>query len=224
MDSLNSKMRSNVNKIPTKLKILKSATHLFSIKGYTETTIREIAAFIGMTEASIYNHFTSKKAILEYILEEYNMFISADFFKREKLLELNENSTADDILSCVMLVLPEDKEEYYFEKLNVILQEQHRNPIVRKFVSDHIFFSTERVFETIINKLKELNVLRQDTDADLWIKLYSSLMYTFDSRRLLGIGENLPNFSGMGLVDLMTNVCNIMLKTCGTKNIQSSES
>jgi len=223
MDSLNSNMRSHSKKIPTKQKILNSATHLFSIKGYTETTIREIAAFIGMTEASIYNHFKSKKAILEYILEEYSVFISADFFKKEKLLELKENPTTDDILSCVMLVLPEDKEEYYFEKLNVILQEQHRNPIVRKFMSEHIFLSTERVFETIINKLKELDILRQDADADFWIKLCSSLMYAFDSRRLLGIGENSPDFSGMGLVDLMVNVCNMMLKMDGTKNNQSSE-
>jgi AcrR family transcriptional regulator len=205
----------NLKKTPTKQRILSSATHLFAMKGYTETTIREISAFIGMTEASIYNHFPSKNAILEHILEEYSMLISTGFFNQEKLSELKDSPTADEILSCVLLIFPEDKAANYLEKLYVILQEQHRNPIVRKFVSEYIILSTEKVFEVIIDKLIEINVLRPDTNPDYWVKIYSSLIYTFASRMLLGIGDSMPNFSGMGLVELMRSMCNMMLETCG---------
>jgi hypothetical protein len=128
---------------------------------------------------------------------------------------LAENPTADGILSCLTLAFPEGMEEYYMEELCVILQEQHRNPIVRKFMSDQIILSAEQAFEAIIDKLKELNILRRDTKADIWIKTYSSIIYCFASRFLLGIGDNSPDFSGMSMSDMTRNMCNMMLKTCG---------
>ncbi|MCL1874859.1 MAG: TetR/AcrR family transcriptional regulator [Synergistaceae bacterium] len=221
MNSLDSSQVSNLaekrKKISTKQRILDSATHLFSMKGYTETTIREIASLIGVTEASIYNHFPSKNSILEYILEEYSLLVSSNFFRQEKLSELKCNPTVDEILSCVELVYPDGKAEYYAKKLYVILQEQHRNPIVRSFVSECLILSTEHIFLNIINRLKELEVLRADTDPDFWVKIFSSLIYTSASRMLLGIGCCLPSFAEM---DLMRDMCSIMLKTCGAGNIQ----
>lgn len=219
MNTQDSSLAGDVKKISTKQRILDSATHLFSMKGYTETTIREIASLIGVTEASIYNHFPSKNAILELILEEYSMLVSTCFFRKEKLSELKCNPTADEILSCVELVFPDGKEEYYLKKLYVILQEQHRNPIVRNFVSERLILSTEQVFEVIINRLKELKVLRADMEPDFWVKIFSSLIYTSASRMLLGIGCNLPSFAE---IDVIRNMCNMMLKTCGVGNNQSS--
>ena len=205
---------NNQQNISTKQKIINSATHLFAMKGYTETTIREIAAFIGLTEASIYNYFPSKNDILECILEEYTILMNSAVYKGDKLSALKKNLTADDIMSCLTLVFPEEREGYFLKQLCVILHEQYRNPIVRKFVSEHVVYNSERVFKTLIDKLKELNVLRQDTDADFWAKLYSSLIYTFSNRILLGIGDNGPGFTGMGMYDLIRSTCSLMLELC----------
>ena len=206
--------------ISTKQKILNSATHLFALKGYTETTIREIATSIGLTEASIYNYFPSKNDILECILEEYTLLMGSVHYKGEKLAALKENPTADDIMSCFTLVFPKDKEEYFLKQLCVILHEQYRNPIVRKFVSEHVVYNSEIVFKNIVERLKELNVLRQDTDADFWAKLYSSLIYTFSSRILLGIGDTDPDFTGMGMYKLIHYMCGLMLETCSAVDDQ----
>jgi TetR/AcrR family transcriptional regulator, cholesterol catabolism regulator len=48
--------------------ILDEAAHLFLTSGYAETTLRQIAASVGMKAGSIYHHFASKDEILETIL------------------------------------------------------------------------------------------------------------------------------------------------------------
>jgi len=52
----------------TKQKILESALKLFSKKGFKETTIKDIAKEVGITEGAIYRHFTSKDEIINELL------------------------------------------------------------------------------------------------------------------------------------------------------------
>lgn len=51
--------------------ILKSAMHLFVEKGFTETSMREIAEAVGTGKATLYDYFSSKDEILiAYIVDE----------------------------------------------------------------------------------------------------------------------------------------------------------
>lgn len=204
-------------KISTKQKILNCAVDLFAVKGYKETTIREIAAAVGVKEASIYNHFPSKNAIFDSILEEYAE-ITLGYSQEERNALLKENPNTDGILSCFKLLHPEGREDYFLKQLYVIFQEQHRNPAAREFVSEKIIHKTERIIGSIINTFKDNGTLRQETDSDFWVKLHSSLLYTFTSRALLGIGDNSQGFSGKGLKEMLRNMYDLMLKTCGTNN------
>ena len=211
-------MENDRNKIPTKQKILECATDLFAEKGYTETSIRELAAAVGLKEASIYNHFLSKNAILESILEEYSELTRAAF-EPEQLNNLKNNPSADGILSCMQLVFKEGKEKYHLQQLYVILQEQHRNPTVGKFLSDHFILGNENVVKEIINILKDYGVLKQDTDPDYWAKIHSSLLYTFASRMKLGIGDQSKEFKGLNMADMLWQTYDMMLKLYGNKTI-----
>ena len=210
-----------MEKKTTKQKILDSAIQLFAAQGYTETSVRKLAAAVGLKESSIYNHFSSKNAILGYILEDFAQFTNA-FFELGKLAALESklaaNPTPDGILSCLPLYFPKGKEEYYLKQLYVILQEQHRNPLVRQYMSEKIIRGSEDAIRMIIEKLKEMNKLRPDTDPDFWVKTHSSLIYTFSSRMLLGIGDQAPDFSGRGMRELLRNTYDLMLKTCGVEN------
>lgn len=62
----------------TKERILKSALKLFSEYGYESVSVEQIAAAVGIKAPSLYNHYKSKKAIFDAILEEsaerYNNF------------------------------------------------------------------------------------------------------------------------------------------------------
>lgn len=66
----------------TKEKILDASLKLFSEKGIRETTIKDIAREVGITEGAIYRHFKSKDEIVLglfglYSEEFYNRLISA---------------------------------------------------------------------------------------------------------------------------------------------------
>ncbi|SNZ15492.1 TetR/AcrR family transcriptional regulator [Hydrogenobacter hydrogenophilus] len=71
-----------VKRKDTKKRILESALKLFSEKGIRETTIKDIAKDVGITEGAIYRHFVSKDEIVKglfgmYSEEFYNRLMSA---------------------------------------------------------------------------------------------------------------------------------------------------
>ena len=51
----------------TRESILLAALRLFSRKGYEGTSMRDIAAEVGITQGAIYKHFAGKDALLEAI-------------------------------------------------------------------------------------------------------------------------------------------------------------
>jgi len=56
-------------KWPTRELILCEASRLFASRGYLGTSTREIAAAVGIQQPSLYNHFASKQAIAEALLD-----------------------------------------------------------------------------------------------------------------------------------------------------------
>jgi AcrR family transcriptional regulator len=212
-------MPDNTEKISTRQKILFSAADLFAMKGYTETTLRELADAVGVKASSLYNHFESKNAILEYMLEDYAAQNAGPKMREQAIYaKLKEDPTAEGIISCLRLSFPVGMVDYYTKLLGVILQEQFRNPIVRKFVIEDIFTNSENVVKQIVNTLIILKKLRADEDADFWAKMHSSLLYTFSSRFMLGIGDNSPEFFGLTLTDMLKNMYDLLLKTRGIEN------
>lgn len=53
----------------TRRSILKAAAKLFKERGYTATTLRDVADEAGMKAGSIYYHFDSKDAIMDQVLD-----------------------------------------------------------------------------------------------------------------------------------------------------------
>jgi len=53
----------------TKQHILEKSLELFSTKGYDAVSVGEIAKAVGIKAPSLYNHFPSKQAIFDAILE-----------------------------------------------------------------------------------------------------------------------------------------------------------
>ena len=198
----------------TKQRILNSAATLFATKGYTETSIRELAAATGLQGSSIYNHFISKSAILEYMLDDYVKANSGAFSYESTRKNLEANPSIDGILECLQLTFAGERADYYFKVLCMILQEQHRNTLVNDYIRGNIRQAEDHT-DIIITVLKDLNMIKRDTDPDFWKKIVSSLFYTFSNRAVLGNGDSSPGFSGMGMVDLLRNLFDKMLLLCG---------
>ena len=208
---------SNYQESTTKQRILEGAATLFAQNGFAETTIRELTKAVELKNpASFYYHFPSKNAILEYMLEDYAKCNTDVFENRNIAAILQENPTVDGIIACYQLEFPPDKLEYYLKVLCVILQEQLRNPIVGKYVTDQIIMRAEINSGKIIATMIELGIIREDIRPDYWKKVISSLFYTFSVRMMLGIGDNTPEFVGMGMVDLLRESYSLVLELYGT--------
>lgn len=54
----------------TRRQILDCSLKLFSGRGYARTSVRDIAQAVGITDAAIYYHFSSKRALLRSLFEE----------------------------------------------------------------------------------------------------------------------------------------------------------
>jgi len=209
-----------VETISTKQRILYSAATLFAAKGFTETSIRELAAASGLQGSSIYNHFESKTAILEYMLADYVEHNSGAFFTESARKNLEEDHSTEGILTCHQLTFSSDRPEYYFKVLSMIMQEQHRNPVVNEYVRGNIQQAEDHT-GIIISILKDLNVLRQDTDPEFWKKLVTSIFYTYSNRAILGNGDASPDFKGLGMVDLLRKVYDTMFYLCGVDEVRA---
>lgn len=72
---------------PTKKKIIKIATTLFSKKGFSETSIAEIIKKTKLSKGAVYYHFKSKEEIADFIIQEFI----------DKLLEKYNKIVVDDI-------------------------------------------------------------------------------------------------------------------------------
>jgi AcrR family transcriptional regulator len=55
-------------------RLLSAAAHLFRDKGFDRTTVRDIAAAVGIQSGSIFHHFKSKEEILYAVMEEVIRF------------------------------------------------------------------------------------------------------------------------------------------------------
>ena len=54
----------------TKQAILDAALDLFSVQGYEETSVAQIADAVGIRKASLYSHFASKQDMLDALLQD----------------------------------------------------------------------------------------------------------------------------------------------------------
>lgn len=58
------------------LQVLDAALELFWLRGYRETSTRDLEAHLGLSQSSLYNAFGSKQQLLDRALERYERHIS----------------------------------------------------------------------------------------------------------------------------------------------------
>ena len=55
----------------TKEKILEVSLELFSQRGFSAVSVRDIAAMVGVRESAMYKHFSGKKAVFDQLVTDY---------------------------------------------------------------------------------------------------------------------------------------------------------
>ena len=188
--------------IPTKLRILNSALDLFCTRGYSETSIRDIATAAGITSGSIYGHFSSKDELLQYMLNDYSEYTNNMFFDIDVMTILRNNPTGAGVTACIMesisLLV---KNPYYANIMHLIHQEQHRNEYFGAFLLKRARETVEYV-EGIVNALIEIGAIRPDAKGKHWGTAIFSLLHTVATCIEISRALKIPGYGVAEIADV----------------------
>ena len=108
----------------TKQKILEKALELFSTQGYDSVSVGEIAKAVGIKAPSLYNHFPSKQAIFDAIMESTAAQYEADTDQ----INIHVQNAEQDIP-----VFTEISEDALFEKVRQIFEYSLHSEAISRF-------------------------------------------------------------------------------------------
>ena len=108
----------------TKQKIIETALTLFSERGYDAVSVGEIAEAVGIKAPSLYNHYPSKQAIFDAIVET----TALQYEKDTGRIDIHVQRAAADIPMLTTI-----GEEGLFEKVRQIFDYSLHNDNIRKF-------------------------------------------------------------------------------------------
>lgn len=178
----------------TKKIILDKALELFSTQGYDAVSVGQIAKAVGIKAPSLYNHFSSKQAIFDAIVES----TAAQYEEDTGKIDIHVQDVKQDIS-----VFTEITEEALFEKVRQIFEYSfHNEPIsrFRRMMTIEQFRSPELAAlysRRYVDRMMEYhaNIFRaliaageiQKEDPDVLAMMYVSPVLT-----LLGICDRQP--------------------------------
>jgi hypothetical protein len=137
--------RDKAKKI-TKSRIHKSALGLFSVNGYFQTSIAEIATNSHISKGLFYHYYSSKEALFEeIILESINTIL--DYLTQNNDEEFNDDKLVYFLNKVILPSLENDKTLW---KLLVLLLSQQ---ILYKFALKHLTKNNAYIeYENILNR------------------------------------------------------------------------
>ena len=150
----------------TKQKIIDKALELFAAYGYDAVSVGKIAKAVGIKAPSLYNHYPSKQAIFDAIVESTAKQYEADTGK----IDIHVQNVAQDI--CVFTGITE---EALFEKVRQIFEYSLHNETIRDF-----------------RRMMTIEQFRSPELANLYSKRYVERMIDYHAgifRALIAAGE-----------------------------------
>jgi AcrR family transcriptional regulator len=170
--------------LSTKERIFNMAVNLFLEKGFFETSVRELAQASRIRVSSLYNHYSSKEAILEDILTFFKNNVEKEMIDEEKI-EAYVDSLPPRILltrgfaKIVQSVKPSIMDKIY----HIIVIELYRNPKVRKFYDQYSQHNT-MVVKKLFTVMQEKNLIK-DINPDFLADAYIALINYYYSKLFL---------------------------------------
>ncbi|WP_142825989.1 TetR/AcrR family transcriptional regulator [Planococcus soli] len=100
--------------------LMKQAVHLFSLKGFHQTSVQEVAQAVGISKGAFYKHFDSKENLFIEILKQYHEEITGaisssqhapgsdhkDVFKEKLAIEIERTLSNQDFFMMVFKDFP----------------------------------------------------------------------------------------------------------------------
>ena len=178
----------------TKKRILEKALELFSERGYDAVSVGEVAAAVGIKAPSLYNHYESKRAIFDAILQDtaeqyksYTNAIDVHVPDAEKDTDVFAGITEERLLYKVRQIFTYSLHNEAVSRLRRMLTiEQLRSPELAGLYSQRYVDRLIAYHSELFDSLIAGGVLENAEPDEL------ALMYTAPIITLLGICDRQP--------------------------------
>lgn len=157
----------------TRNDILLAAAHLFSEKGYSECSLRELAAMVGMKPGSFYYHFKSKEDVLDELLSAGIALLTNEVNKALDALAPDTPIAVKIAVAIRAHITPFlDKND----KTKAIMQIWEHLPPALKHRNRNERRTYANIWEILIAEGVKEGVIRQDIEVKIMIPLILSSM------------------------------------------------
>jgi len=148
--------------------ILSAALVLFGNKGYSATTLSDIAGKVGMTKAALYQYFRSKEELFTFVLENSPLDISARNLKPVK----RGKDWKDDVLNIGKSYLEMGNMPERTAIFKTVVRESDKFPEAgRLFYSEAISKVCESVADYLHSQLDNCPLDRRQLKLAAWLYL-----------------------------------------------------
>ncbi|WP_456433244.1 TetR/AcrR family transcriptional regulator [Nitratifractor sp.] len=161
---------------PTRQKILESALRLFSEKGYKATTVRDIAADVGIRAGAIYNHFKNKEEILKTLVTQMMDSALTQLFPSgsEALDHTKGKSVLLRLASTFKLIGFDSRNEALFR---LMMQELFKNGEIRDLYQEKFYQQNVRELSAIFFKMMQDGMIRSSDPLMLANEFFAPLFF-----------------------------------------------
>ena len=138
-----------------KEKIYRTAASLFAKNGYENTTMRELANDLGISGASLYNHFPGKREILLGLYDEFAKMQEEILPDIESVLKRAETEPPLELLMSMNHYFPSDSEGMMCDVIVTAASKMSHDPKSAELVGSSIM-KTVNLAKSVIYRLVEL--------------------------------------------------------------------
>jgi len=166
----------NKPQLGTKERILEVSLNLFSTKGYKETSVRDIASGVGITQSGLYNHFKGKEAILEALIDELISSEIVKIFEGKSIESLAQTgkSLLFSIATIFKLISFDKRNEALFKFL---MQELYKNNTIRDIYNEHFYQGNVKKLSSVFFIMMQNDIIKAADPLFLANEFFSPLFF-----------------------------------------------
>ena len=176
------------DKNDTKNRILQVSLDLFSLRGYSSVSIRDICGKVGIKESSVYHHFKSKQDIFDVLCNSFTETLYA--LPQAFSVEMQKVTSVKDeefIFVCQSFVNDYLMNEKINKFIRMLIIEQSTNVQAAELYHRVLFDDAVAGQKVIYQWLVGIGFLK-NSDVDMMVmEYYSHIIYLF--HRYLAAGE-----------------------------------
>lgn len=144
----------------TREDIIDIAIDLFSERGYSGVSIRDITKRAGIRESSLYNHFKSKDELLDVIIERFRVEFGKECFHEEKIEEQLETMEPELFFQHHIISLREKITPTRQKIWKIVYMEQFRDKRARDFVLKEIIGRPQAFYTKAFSVMAEKGLIK----------------------------------------------------------------